>query len=336
MGATMSERAAALRTIETREAVQAAGNTLTDFLKSGPRSSSHTKEIQEQITAIVSAIVRTPEMATKNYKATCREFLENVKQVKGMPARAILGGGGSGSNVVSASGDHVSKKFPTLLPSIMERFDWCVETYGVQSKLYFDYQLSQFQELLRTFLEEVPAGGSRDKALKSRISEIKSELRALIKWDQLFDIYKQGNFAAEVEYVFKLESNPIAAVWRYSSHDEEGEYQKTYNHKQRDGHFYTVRSNWALEKALMKVGPDGYLDEISRPQQELGCMCYLTWIYHLRDLPNSMVTELGTSELTRVRAVIAAMQKETPAPKSSAAKETKSAWSRLARWFGRR
>ena len=32
----------------------------------------------------------------------------------------------------------------------------------------------------------------------------------------------------------------------------------------------------------MKVGPDGYLDEISRPQQELG-WCYLTWIYHLRD-----------------------------------------------------
>ena len=85
------------------------------------------------------------------------------------------------------------------------------------SKLYFDYQLSQFQELLRTS-RRVPAGGSRDKALKSRISEIKSELRALIKWDQLFDIYKQGNFAAEVEYVFKLESNPIAAVWRYSLH----------------------------------------------------------------------------------------------------------------------
>ena len=109
--------------------------------------------------------------------------------------------------------------------------------------------------------------------------------------------------------LFKLESNPIAAVWRYSSHDEEGEYQKTYNHKQRDCHFYTVCSNWALEKALMKVGPDG-ISTISRPQQELGCMCYLTWIYHLRDLPNSMVTELGTSELTRVRAVIAAMQRK--------------------------
>ncbi len=65
-------------------------------------------------------------------------------------------------------------------------------------------------------------------------------------------------------------------------------------------------------------------------------MCYLTWIYHLRDLPNSMVTELGTSELTRVRAVIAAMQKkENPAQIPVQLKKQKSAWSRLARWFGR-
>lgn len=179
-------------------------------------------------------------------------------------------------------------------------------------------------------------GGSRDKALKRRISEIKSELRALSKWNKLFDIYKRGSFAAEVEYVFKLESNPIAAVWRYSSLDEEGEYQKTYNHKQRDGHVYTVRSNWALQKGLMKVGPDGYLDEISRPCEEVGCSCYLQWLYSLSDLPTCIVTEKGISELKRVRALMQ-IEGEAQKPNIAAEPETNPSGlaNRLMRWIGR-
>jgi len=226
----------------------------------------------------------------------------------------------------------------------MERLDWCIETYGVQAKLYFDYNFAPFDDVLRKFLEEVPVGGSRDKALKSQISGIKFYIRQLVKWDERFNIMAPS-FHSEVKYIFALENNPIAAIWRCgwygrldseSEEEEEEEYPETCNHKERDGHVYAVRGNWALKKGFMKAGPAGYLDEISRPQQELSCDCYLTWLFALRDLPTDMVTELGRSELVRVAAVMAAMQKESPAPKPGAAIETESTWSRLARWFGRR
>jgi hypothetical protein len=117
----MPEHTAALSSIiEPREAIQAAGKILTGFLKSGPRSTSHLNGIQEQIAKIVSPIVTTSEKATENYAATCEGFLEKVKQVRGVPTRVISGDSGSGSDTVSSSGDHISKKFPALLPSIMD------------------------------------------------------------------------------------------------------------------------------------------------------------------------------------------------------------------------
>lgn len=319
--------------VEPREAIQSVGKALADFLKSGPCSLHHVTEVQEAIAAIVSSMVTTPETATENYAATCRESLEKAKQVKGMPTRAISGDGGA--DTVSASGDHIAKKFPALLPSITERFDWCVKNYSAQARLYFGEQLAEFNALVSRFLEAVPVGGSKDKAIRSRIAEIRSELRSLIKWERLFYTYKAMSFPAELEYLFALEGNPIAAVWHYNVLDEQGEYQKTYSHRQRDGHVYAVRRNWAIAKGLMRAGPDGYIDEISRPHQDIGCMCDLQWLYGIRDLPIDMVTEKGRSELTGVRSAIQMVsQAQKPTISAEPATGRSALRSRLLRWFG--
>ena len=227
---------------------------------------------------IVSSIIATSKQATENYAATCREFLEKVKEVRGMPKRIISGGSASGFDMLSSSGDRIREKFPGLLPLLMERLDWCIENYGAQAKLYREDQLARFRQMVSEFLEEVPIGSSKDKALKQKITKIKSEIRSLAKWDKLFWTYKASSFPTELEYIFQLESNPIACVWNYNRSDEVGEYRKTYDHRQRDGHVYAVRGNWAIEKGLMRAGPHGYVDEISRPCQEVGCMCRLVWV----------------------------------------------------------
>jgi hypothetical protein len=292
-----------------REAIQAVGTVLTDYLKSGPQSPSHAKETQEKIAAIVSHIVVSLEDSTESYVATCREFLNKVKQVRGMPARIISDASGTGSGIVSSSGDHIFTKFPALLPSIMERFDWCIKTYGEQASLYREDQLGRFCDLVSQLLQQTPEGGSKDNSLKRQITNIKSEVRSLAMWDELFYIYKTSSFPSEVEYIFKLENNPIACVWYYNPRDEQGDYRKTYDHRQRQGHVYAVRGNWAIEKDLMRAGPDRYIDEISRPCQEVGCMCHLRWLYALRELPQDMLTKKGKEELERVRRLMDVMLK---------------------------
>ncbi len=282
-------------------------------------------------------MVTSAEEAAESYERVCKGFLDQAIQVKGMPTRVISGGGENQSNTVSSSGSRVSLKFDALLPSIRERLRWCVMNYSLQAELYLGQQISHFQVQLQRFLEQVPAGGTKDKAIKSQISEIKKELRPLAEWDRLFYIYKTMSFPSEIQYIFALEGDPIAAIWHYSQSDEQGEYRKTYNHKQRDGHVYAVRGNWAIRKGLMKArSPDGYIDDIDRPCQEIGCMCHLQWLYGIRRLPHDMVTEKGWSELRRVNAATQtgnhAQEPNIPAERET---ERKGLGSRLMRWFGR-
>jgi hypothetical protein len=259
---------------DAKETIQSVGVILTDFLKSGPKSPNHLEEIKATILSIVLPVVISSQEATADYKKTCKNFLDTVIQVRGMPTRAILGDVENRSHIVSSSGSYIEQKFDFLLPKIMERYNWCIENYNWQSKLYLDEQLSQFNVLLWNFLQQVPIGGTKDKSTRRKVTEIKRELRHLTKWTQLFYIYKASSLSAEIEFLFVLEGCPIAAIWHYSQLDEQGEYQKTYNHKERDGRVYAVRGNWAIDKGLMKAEPNGYLDETSRPKQEIGCMCW--------------------------------------------------------------
>jgi hypothetical protein len=292
---------------DIKGAAQATGEILIGFLKSGPKSPDHLEETYANIGAIALSIIISAEEATARYELGCRDFLEKTKQVRGMPTRIISGGNDNQPDIVSSSGAHISEKFDAILPSLLDRFDWCVGNYRAQAESYLEDQFGQFRTLLRRFLEKVPIGGTKDKSIKSEISGVKKELRHLAEWNQLFHVYKATSFSAEVVYIFALEGNPIAAIWHYDRLDEQGEYRKTYDHKQRDDHVYAVRGNWAIVKGLMKPEPNGYIDEISRPHQELGCMCRLQWIYNLRDLPNMMMTEKGKAELERVRRLSAAM-----------------------------
>ncbi len=321
--------------IETREAINAIGEILAAFLKSGPQYPNHLEDAYADVSKSVHSIIPSSADATARYGRVCKGFLDNVIQVRGMPTRLISGGGESEAQNVSSSGSHVAKLFDTLLPSITERFKWCVENYRSQADIYLDDQIGQLQVILREFLEQVPSGGTKAKAIKSKIAEIKKELRYLVKWDRLFYTYKARSFSTEIEHIFVLTGSPLAAIWQYSDMDAQGEYQKTYNHQQRDGRVYAIRGSWAIEKGLMKVGPNGYLDEIDIPGRELGCMCSLLWLYSISDLPTNMMTEKGVAELKRARAVVTGREAEKPnraAEPKTRPSELKN-W--LMRWIGR-
>ncbi len=321
--------------IDTRESINAVGNMLAAVLKSGPQYPNHLADTYTDISRSIPSIIPSSQDATASYQRVCKAFLDNVIRVRGMPIKEISGSDEQQSQNVSSSGSHVAKIFDTLRPSITEQFEWCVENYRSQSNTYLNGQIGQFQAMLKEFLDQVPSGGTKDKAIKGSIAEIKKELRSLATWDRLFYTYKARSFPAEIEHIFVFAGNPLAAIWRYSDLDAQGEYQKTYNHQQRDGRVYAVRGCWAFEKGLMKVGPAGYLDAISRPSQELGCMCSLQWVTGVRRLPGDMITDKGRSELDRVTAVIPVERKPENKPQSAAADAgPRVPKSRVMRWFG--
>ncbi|HGG6072208.1 TPA: hypothetical protein ACJG4U_003496 [Salmonella enterica subsp. diarizonae] len=94
---------------------------------------------------------------------------------------------------------------------------------------------------------------------------------------------------ANIDNIIATDGGAIAAVWH--SHWRQPNYDYREPHKDRDMKTYAIRGNWALKKGFMKVGPAGYLDEITQPGEEVFCRCYLTYIYNVRSLPDEMKTE---------------------------------------------
>jgi hypothetical protein len=60
---------------------------------------------------------------------------------------------------------------------------------------------------------------------------------------------------------------------------------------------------------LVKPGPDGYYDDITKVGEEVSCSCQAEWIYGLRSLPEDMLTKKGEESLAEARAKIAAMKR---------------------------
>jgi hypothetical protein len=63
-------------------------------------------------------------------------------------------------------------------------------------------------------------------------------------------------------------------------------------HLARDGKFWAIRGNWAIEAGLMNKG-EGYTDEIDEPGEKDDCRCWCMYVRHLRDLPPDMLTKKG-------------------------------------------
>lgn len=97
---------------------------------------------------------------------------------------------------------------------------------------------------------------------------------------------------ANIDNVIATSNNAIAAIWH--SHWRQSGYDFREDHKERDQLFYLIRGNWAQKNGYVKAGPAGYLDEITQPGEEVFCLCYVTYIYNIRSIPEYMLTQKGS------------------------------------------
>ncbi len=161
------------RSVTTPGSASVEVETLAAFLKSGPQYPNHLADTYTDISKSVHSIIPSSQDATPSYQQVCKSFVDNVIRVRGMPTRTISGGDEQQSQNISSSGSHVAKIFDTLLPSITEQLERCVENFRSQADSYLNDQIGLFQAMLRELLDQVPLEGTKYKAIKGRISEVK-------------------------------------------------------------------------------------------------------------------------------------------------------------------
>lgn len=151
----------------------------------------------------------------------------------------------------------------------------------------------------------IPLGGSETI---DRVG-IKVDLRKRLAEEKFIErrvLIDQGHkLIASINEIIAQDGGAIAGIWH--SHWRQPGYNYREDHKERDLKVYALRNNWAFEKGLAKVGPDGYYDKITAAAEEPFCRCYVTWLYALRSLPTDMLTKKGEAELMRLRAEIGAI-----------------------------
>ena len=146
----------------------------------------------------------------------------------------------------------------------------------------------------------VPAGGSRviekvdtKKDIRKALAQLPFEVRRL-------NIDQSHKLVASLNQIIADDAGAIAGKWY--SHFQQAGYDYRKDHKKRHDKIYLIRNSWAHRAGLVKPGKPGYLDEITAPGEEPFCRCFVTYLYHLRALPENMLMAKGKAELARVRA----------------------------------
>jgi len=152
----------------------------------------------------------------------------------------------------------------------------------------------------------VPAGGSRAVDTKDVKDKIRKALTSLPFEERRVHIDQTHKFVSALNDIIATDGGAIAGKW-HSQFRRRG-YHFREDHKERDEKVYAIRGNWAMEKGLMKAGPAGYTDEITKPGQEIFCSCSYAWVYNIRDLPSDMRTRKGDEALDEARAKIKSMR----------------------------
>jgi hypothetical protein len=182
-----------------------------------------------------------------------------------------------------------------LMPSLRVELDRRIRANAELIKLNRKQAIDKTLQRFSGWMTSIPKGGSNainKNEVKSDILKVSRQLRFETRRREIDQGHKlMAAIDATIAQGTDDRNGAIAAIWR--SHWRQKGYDYREEHKERDGHIYTIRNNWAIERGLMKKGEAGYLDEITQPAEEPFCRCNAVYLYNLRDLPDSMLTVKG-------------------------------------------
>lgn len=191
-----------------------------------------------------------------------------------------------------------------LKPRLRAELDRRVLVSKSLIKLNRQQMIEKTTQRFAGWASSIPAGGSGAVEVKETKDHIRKALASMPFTERRLHIDQGHKFVSALNEIVAVDSGAIAAIWR--SQWRRAGYQYREDHKERDAKFYAIRGNWAMQKGFMKVGPDGYTDEITKPGEEVYCSCSYQYVYSLGKLPESMLTVKGRESLEKARERIAA------------------------------
>lgn len=145
----------------------------------------------------------------------------------------------------------------------------------------------------------IPPGGSAEPDKQKAKKDIRKSVAGLPFIERRVLIDQGHKLGASINATIAEGGGAIAGMWR--SNFRQAGYDYRPDHKERDGQVYLVRGSWAQAKGLVKAGAAGYSDNITQPAEEPFCRCRFIYLYHLRQLPDDLITARGRAELEKVR-----------------------------------
>lgn len=166
-------------------------------------------------------------------------------------------------------------------------------------KLNREKSISETVQRFSGWATSVPPGGT-DAINKAVVKATIRKSLAQLPFESRRVMIDQGaKMISNLNEIIAVDGGAIAGEWH--SHFRQIGYNARIEHKHFDGHIFVVRGNWAIEKGLMKLDGAKYTDEVERPAELPFCRCTYRYLYSLRSLPPSMVTQKGQDELRRVK-----------------------------------
>lgn len=182
-----------------------------------------------------------------------------------------------------------------LKPKLRRELERRMMTSQQLIKLNREAMIEKTRQRFVGWASSVPAGGSKAVDRKDVSKDVRKALASLPFNERRVMIDQAQKFHADLADIVATDNDAIAAIWH--SHWKRPGYNYREDHKERDKLVYAIRGNWAIEKGLMKAGPAGYTDEITRPGEEVFCSCDYEYVYNIRDLPEEMLTAKGRKSL---------------------------------------
>lgn len=144
----------------------------------------------------------------------------------------------------------------------------------------------------------VPSGGSEVVDKREVKSSVYKPLQRLPFEARRIHIDQGAKFVSALNETIAKSGNAIAMRW-HSRWRQPG-YNYRPDHKERDGLIYLVPGSWALDQGLIKP-VNGYVDDITRPAEEVFCKCSGHWIYTVSSLPDEYLTEKGRQKIAEAK-----------------------------------
>lgn len=137
----------------------------------------------------------------------------------------------------------------------------------------------------------IPPGGSGAVDAKEAKEDVRKALTSLTFLERRVIIDQTHKLVDAITDIVAVDGGAIAARWNSPWRRQGYSYRE--DHKERDEKVFAIRGCWALEKGLMKPGPNGYTDEIERPGEFVFCSCTYEYLFYLPSLPLDMLTKKG-------------------------------------------